>query len=286
MRPLIPLLFSMLACAQPLVDEPWRITAPRVIGVVVEPAEIDPGGSVSLRAVVAAPGGPVDDAQLRWARCDEQRPFSQNEAITLTCLERVSTAEFGSTAAQVAIPANACAVFGPDVARAGDRPRDPDATGGYYQPVGLELEGQRSFVFVRLRCDPANVSYATAQAFRLAAKPNTNPSFSLTARVNGEAIDWSSLPSGAEIELGADWSASPEEAFPYVDPSTFELRTQVERYDVSWFVTEGAVGHARSSVGQGRWALPSTRGEATLWAVLRDNRGGSAVVTTHARWAP
>jgi hypothetical protein len=279
------LLCFVLACAPPLVDQPWLVTEPRVVAVLAEPPEVEPGRSVSLRAVIAAPAGPRDDVAVRWTRCAAPPPFSQNESTPLNCLEALGTAPEGPSALELAIPADACAVFGPDVTQAGVRPRDPDATGGYAQPIGVALGAASAFAFVRLRCRPAGVDAVVAEAFRLGYQANLNPSFELRALVDGEAVPWDGLPVGKDVELVADWSASPEESFGLVDPERHALGASVERYDVTWAVTAGAVEGARSSTGRGRWRLPSTPGEGTLWATLRDSRGGAAVVWAPARWS-
>lgn len=275
----------LLACAPPLVDEPWLVTEPRVVAVLAEPPEVEPGRTVSLRAVIATPTGPREDAGVRWARCAAPPPFSQNESTPLSCLTALGTAPEAPSAIEVGIPADACAVFGPDVTQAGVRPRDADATGGSFQPIGVALGGASAFAFVRLRCRPAGVDAVVAEAFRLSYRVNLNPSLELRATVEGEAVPWDELPAGKDVDLAADWSATPEESFAIIDPERHTLETSVERYDVTWAVTAGALESARSSTGRGRWRLPSTPGEGTLWATLRDSRGGAAVVVVPARWA-
>ena len=192
--PVLPVLLVLLGCAPPLADEPWRVTQRRVVAVLAEPPDAQPGSTVLLRAIIASPEGPVETAEVRWLRCDEQTPFSQNESTGLSCLAHLTTAPPGATTTQVTIPSSACSVFGPDVATASARPRDPDATGGYYQPIGVELDGQGSFAFERLRCNPANVTSQIAQDYRRASRPNTNPVFSLLPFVGGDPVDLSELP--------------------------------------------------------------------------------------------
>jgi len=279
-------MLPLIGCSPSLVDEPWLVSQRRVVAVIAEPPEVTQGSAVRLRAVIASPDGPLEDADVRWARCDEQTPFSQNESTNLSCLALLTSTPAGTASVQVTIPDRACAVFGPDVATATARPRDPDATGGYYQPIGLELDGQRSFAFERLRCDPANITNQTAQAFRQTYTPNTNPTFTLMAFLDGRRADWNALEAGRDVRLVADWSASPEESFPSIDRSTLELVTLIERYDVSWFVSVGHLDRARSSTGQASWTLPTGSGEGTVWAVLRDSRGGAAVVAQAVSWGP
>jgi hypothetical protein len=278
-------LLTIASCAPPLADEPWRIAEPRILAVVAEPPDVEPGHSVRLEAVIGSPDGPLDGAELKWLRCEGPPPFGDERPLSQSCLDRLADAPVGSMSVEVAIPPDACAVFGPDVAKTGERPRDADATGGYFQPVAVGLGASAAVAFVRLRCQPAGVDAATAQAFRSDSRANTNPSCALEGTVAGQRADWSALPAGAELELRADWTASPEEEALWVDPSTFELTTGLERYGVSWFVTQGTLDRARSSTGQGRWRLPSAPGEAVVWAVLRDSRGGVGVAVRRARWS-
>jgi hypothetical protein len=274
-----------LACAPPLVDEPWRIDAPRVIAVTVEPPEAAPGASVALEAVVATPEGASGSAMVRWLACEVPRPFSQNGAIEAGCAAALGEQPLGPPRTELSLPASVCARFGPDAPADGVRPRDPDATGGDYLPVGVQLGERAAFAFVRLSCAPAGISFEVAQAFAREAKPNTNPSFALRATIDGAQRDLSdALPAGAAVALQADWSQSPEESFPQIDLATGELTTARERYDVAWFSTAGVLAPARSSAGQGRWQLPVEPGEGTLWAVLRDSRGGVAVRAVRVRW--
>lgn len=278
------LTLACLSCAPPLEDQPWLVAGPRVLAVTAEPPEAAPGARVALRAVVAGPAGPMDGAEVRWWRCDQPRGFSQNEPVNPDCLAALDGAAAGADATELPLPADACARFGPDAPAAGVRPRDADATGGYYQPVGVELGEQRAFAFVRLGCQPAGISSEVAQAWRQQARANTNPRFTVQASSEGTPVGFDELAAGATVELAADWSASPEEAFPVVDPATAQLTTQLERYDVAWFVTGGTLSSARSASGAGRWTLPSEPGQGTLWALLRDSRGGVAVWVAAARW--
>ncbi len=284
MRRGLPLLLAAAACAPPVVDEPWLIDAARVLAVTVEPPEAPPGARISLRAFVAAPGGQLDSAELHWAPCEQPRPFSQNESVNPACIGRLADAPGAGLTTVVALAIDVCARFGPDAPSEGVRPRDADATGGFYQPVGVRLDDAASFAFVRLWCRPAGISLDLAQAWARAARPNTTPTFTLLAAIAGHPARFEALPAGAAIDLFADWSSSPEELYVLVAPGSGTLQTATERYDVSWFVTTGTITSARSSSGTGRWQLPAEPGEGTLWAVLRDDRGGVAVRATSARW--
>lgn len=271
MRRLVLLLaLAGTGCEPALVDRTSLIDSPRIIAVIAEPPEAAPGAMVQLRAVIAGASG----AAPRWAACNLPRPFSQNQAVDSDCVSALSSATATGETFTFAVLPNVCRVFGPDAPSGGVRPRDPDATGGYYQPVGVELDAP-VFAFERLSCSPAGVSFDVAQAYRQQARPNLNPSFQLTT---------DAPKAGAAIEVRADWSAAPEERFVMIDPVSAQLVTATERYDVTWFVTAGELDSARSSSGTTRWTLPSQPGEGTLWAVLRDSRGGVAVQSLMLSW--
>ncbi|MFT3841942.1 MAG: hypothetical protein QM723_33430 [Myxococcaceae bacterium] len=257
-------------CEPELVDRTSLIEAPRIIAVIAEPPEAPPSATVQLKAVVAG----ASDATARWSVCSQPRPFSQNQAVDPECVSALNAAPATGETFALSVPSNVCRVFGPDAPSGGVRPREPDATGGYYQPVGVELDAP-VFAFERLSCVPAGVSFDVAQAYRQQARPNLNPVFQLTA---------DSARAGASIEIHADWSGAPEERFVMIDPVSAQLVTATERYDVTWFVSAGEVGPARSSSGTTLWTLPAQPGDGTLWAVLRDSRGGVAVQSLTLSW--
>ena len=64
------------------------------------------------------------------------------------------------------VPADACFLFGPEVSSAELRPRDPDVTGGFYQPMRVSVAGAETTAFglLRIRC---NLGSAGAEAVAL-----------------------------------------------------------------------------------------------------------------------
>ena len=82
------------------------------------------------------------------------------------------------------MPGDACKKFGPqppDVERGKPalRPRDPDVTGGFYQPVRAKLEASDdeyvAFALERIRCRLANAPADVTAMFNMLSKANTNP---------------------------------------------------------------------------------------------------------------
>ncbi len=272
-----PFVLVLCACAPAFVDQPWLVTSPRLIAVVAEPPELPPGGHATVTATISQSG-----IAPSWARCDVAAPLGQNEPVATSCLSEPSAAAPTALDFALTVPPDACARFGPDVARADDRPRDPDATGGWYQPVGLSFVGQTSFAFERLTCEPAGVTNDVAAAFRHARTPNRNPRLTVTAQVEGRDVGFEALPLGQAVAFVP--TLDDPETFALIDPATFTLTSSVETRTVQWLVTDGALDLATTRGQPTMWQSPSSAGQGTLWGVARDSRGGVAVVTQPLVW--
>ena len=131
---------------KPNLDETVSlVTEPRVLGVQATPAEGAPSASVTFTALVVDDNGPIANAAIAWDFCDARNPLANLGPVSPECLEPgdVNLVPLGSgPVASGAIPAIACRQFGPEVPEVmgnetPGRPVDPDATGGYYQPVSL-----------------------------------------------------------------------------------------------------------------------------------------------------
>ncbi len=281
-RVLVLELLLLGACA-PEVGAPLSvITAPRVLAIRGEPAEASPGTVVSWDALVATPDGSAPLAALAWSFCLEPRPLAQATVVSDACLLPSGTATLGPPAPSITapIPASACQLFGselpPRTATNPDpRPRDPDATGGYYQPLRVDLDGAPSVALQRLRCNLRGASMPVAEAFRARYKANRNPRL--------EGVDVPSLVRiGETVELVATWSADDAEPFPVFDVLTQQLVDHREAMRVSWFATAGQLALERSGRAAADGALdarnqftaPDVPGRVHLWIVLRDSRGG------------
>jgi hypothetical protein len=181
-------------------------------------------------------------------------------------------------------PGDGCKTFGPDVSSAGLRPRDPDGTGGYYQPLRADLAGTDSaFELVRIHCDLADADAMAASAFAAAYQLNQNPQLlPLTATIGGSPVALTAIPTGARITLEASWPDASAETFAYFDPVSQAVTSQRESMQVAWYSSGGALdsestGRASddlTTTTDDGWVAPSTAGTVHLWIVLRDSRGG------------
>jgi len=141
MRALFALCGTLLiACAPTFDEDVAHISEPRILAVKSEPAEAKPGTPLSLTAFVAVPGVSANAPAPRWSMCSAPKPPTENNVVSAECLSEAALLPAGQgPSIQTQTPFDACSLFGPDTPPGGFRPRDPDATGGYYQPVRVDL---------------------------------------------------------------------------------------------------------------------------------------------------
>jgi hypothetical protein len=164
------------------------------------------------------------------------------------------------------------------------RPTDPDATGGYYQPIRLDLDANQAIFRERLHCDLAGASLLLSQEFRTRYTPNQNPALAaLSAFVGDQLVSLDGLPAGQRIRLVATWSPDSAETFPVFDAVSQTLADQREALWLSWFITAGTfddstTGRAAddpTAWSENAWQSPGVTGTVFLWLVLHDSRGGT-----------
>ncbi|HEY3254561.1 MAG TPA: hypothetical protein VGJ91_11455, partial [Polyangiaceae bacterium] len=129
---------ALIACRPELDDDYWRVDAPRVLAVKSEPAEAKPGARLTFTAFLSAP----DTANLVpvWNFCTAPKPVPENNAVSSACLHAAALVSAGTgLSIEAETPRGGCSLFGPNSPPGGFRPRDPDISGGYYQPLRLDL---------------------------------------------------------------------------------------------------------------------------------------------------
>jgi hypothetical protein len=286
-------LVGLVGC-RPDLDAPLSlVTGTRILAVRAEPAEAAPGETVSYEALVASPVGTVTDAAIAWSFCTAPKPPGENNVVDPACLGAgIAPAGPPGPSLVAATPAAGCALFGP-AAPPPARPRDPDATGGYYQPLrALVEEGDPAIVLSRITCELAQASAQVAAEFRARYRLNRNPrllpaSLRASRAEDGQAVTLDQLPAGQRIRFVIDWQADAAETYPVFDPATQSLVDHREALRVSWFATAGtfAAEHTGRSEEDAAlssdnvWTAPATLGPVYLWVVLRDARGGSDFVS-------
>jgi hypothetical protein len=181
-------------------------------------------------------------------------------------------------------PSNGCSIFGPEVPPGGLRPVDPDATGGYYQPLRADLQGADTvFDLVRIQCDLLGATSAAAAAFAEDYVPNSNPTLlPLTATVQGTAVSLDAIPAGSRVVFEASWPAQSAEEYALYDPASDTVIWKRESMALSWYsdfgsLDEESTGRSETdpaTTSDDGFVAPSEPASGHLWVVLRDSRAG------------
>jgi len=272
-------------CIPPLGPGDSLIASTRILAVRADPAEADPGSSVTFTSFVASPEGTVTEAHVVWNFCTAAKPLTENGIVASACLGSSSLVAAGEGPSTTAVtPSDGCSVFGPDSVSAGLLAPAPDATGGYYQPLRADLAGaDTTFELARIHCNLADADLAAASAFAAAYTLNLNPQLlALTATLDGAPVQLTAIPTGARIILEASWPAASAETFAYFDPVSQTVTTQRESMQVAWYSSGGTLdtestGRASNdpaTTTDNGWDAPADPGVVHLWIVLRDSRGG------------
>ena len=301
-------ILSLAACEPSLDQRLSAIDEPRVIAVISEPAESQPQASASHRVWIASADGLIS-APVAWAFCTEPKPPTEDNVVNASCLG-AAVRELGEgQTITVPTPIEACMRFGPDVSSGDYRPRDPDLTGGYYQPLRLTLPAglgaaaapSIAFASHRIRCNLANAPIEVVRAYRERYVANINPPAAALGRADLDDGTTLTARAGARLELVASWPAGAAEPYVWFDPPPALLRNRRESLRISWYVTGGALcsdatGRTEDEIAEevtaagsdalapsppghtgNCWEAPSSPGLVKLWLVLRDSRGGSSI---------
>jgi hypothetical protein len=258
-----------------------------VLAVVLDPPEARPGDSIEARVFVADALGAVASPQAYWALCTVPKGVAENNAVDRSCWdERYEPLGGPAETFSLEVPDDACSVFGPEVDDAELRPPDPDGTGGYYLPIRVAIPELAAFAFVRLSCRLPNAPADVVAAFEESYTANLNP-----AIVALDVTDESGAPAGSTLRPGARLSvqltttAGARERYPVYVQAEGDLDSREETLRVAWFSNAAELDREASAVeGVSSTALATVDGTGplTIWAVLRDDRGGSAVVAWSA----
>ena len=278
------LLVLLVGCEHALDQRLAIVDTPRVLAIVSEPPEVLPGAATTVTALVGGPDGTIA-ADPAWSLCAAPKPPTEDNGVAVGCVEDQVVPIGDGASLPATIPTDACRTFGPDVISMGFRPRPPDATGGYFQPIRADVPAlDIAFGFTRITCNLANAPGDIAQTFHLDYVANTNPT--LEPLVIAGVPGTTSVASDTTVTLAATWPDDAVESYLYFDPDAQVLVTRRESMRLSWFATGGELAVDASAVGEGdparsvttTWHTPPA-GTATLWLVLRDSRGGIATQT-------
>jgi hypothetical protein len=292
MKRALVLLIVAVACKPDLGPSDSLVTSDRVLAVRGEPPEVSPGTAARFDVLVALPDGDGTADRTTWAVCTTPKPLGENDIVNQDCVSGGGAKAIGGgSPIEATIPGNACALFGPDPPPGGYRARDPDSTGGYYQPVRAQFPGADvAFALERVTCNLANASADVAREYATTYVPNVNPKLlPLTADV-----DLGSVHASSHVALEAAWTPDSAESYVAFDPTSQAIVPRRESMRVSWFATDGRFDQDRTgrdesdtaTTSDDGWAAPDAPGNIHLWIVLRDSRGGVDFASYDVRIVP
>ena len=216
------------ACVPTLEDRSSLVSAPRVLAVAATPAEAPPGATVTYAALYADPAGGGSSAPAEWDFCDDPASLDQSEPVSPRCFAASGAwlvpIGDGSTVTGP-LPDDGCRLFGPTPpdpmpGQPAPRPVDPDATGGYYQPLRLAVTTSAASEYVmfrdRITCGVSGATREQSADYTSRIRPNVNPLvMSLVDMTTGSAVslDDGSAPlpvhAGQTLSLRVSWPACP-----------------------------------------------------------------------------
>ncbi|MBK6688816.1 MAG: hypothetical protein IPG45_30375 [Deltaproteobacteria bacterium] len=236
-----------------------QVEGTRILGISAEPAELIPGESAQLSALVTGA------TSYRWSWC----PVTLGPATGHACaLEEhsISTA----SVAVITLPNDLRGLC--EAAASVAAPQDG---------LRLNCEDERPSIAIRLVVEADDGPVSALWPLVLGENgraPNLNPT--LTAV-------WAE---GAPLQDGD--VVSPGKVLPLLAVASPTVAEDAESLKVTWFVTGGEVDRARTAyapggdldaMGANTWTLPESGEDAALHLVIRDDRGGVSWLSRQVR---
>jgi hypothetical protein len=217
---------TMASCVPDFDTDLSQLTEPRLIAISSWPAEARPMQPVTLTALVATPEG-EQAPEVQWTMCLARKPLTELGPVDPSCLspeegdEDVLDLGMG-TEATATLDRDVCKLFGPlrpspMGGEGAGRPADPDATGGFYQPLAARLGGAVSLGAVRIDCDLANVDRDDSVEYRSRYRINENPQIARITRATEGDVELDpegvfELRAGTSVRLRASWDECSDES--------------------------------------------------------------------------
>ena len=251
-----------LGGCQSFSDPPVSFVAGlRVLGLKAEPPQIAPGASTTVTSLVVDTDGGTPTAS--WNQCN--LPPLPGQTVNASCVDGSAGAELQPIGDGLTLP-----FVMPQVTAASLG--DPDATGGVYLPLVAAVDASPQAVTAVYRLRLAD-----------AAPANTNPTiadvFSVDAAGAMSALDATApttVHSGDALSLTVTFA--PDSAQTYTAANG---AVTTETLTTSWFCTAGDLSFEKTSTTQPVTVLhldqrlPSAGAQIDLYAVARDERGGT-----------
>lgn len=306
-RPSVPALClavaALGACKPDIGKPPSLVEGPRLLAVRQTPPEVTPGAMASFDALVVDSAGTAAAPSVAWTLCQTPRPPTESNSVSQACVLQPDDDAAVAGPVELAMPSDACSLFGPDPPPVTPpiRPRDADATGGFYVPVRASTQATdgtnlTAFAFERIQCNLAQAPGDVARLYNMTYRPNQAPLVAdvvldpdgvapvslVAAAPAGPAA---AVGAGAQVTLRLSWPAEAAESYVLYDADRRTLVSPREALRVSWFATAGELEHDRTGrtgdeadlFTDDVWTAPADAAPGTIvhfWVVLRDERGG------------
>lgn len=274
----------------------------RVLGISSSPADLQPGETARLSALVLDPTRPGQQTTTFWIGCDPD-PFNLNRSVCSDPSVVNDPSRLGDMASLPAgvrfIGLNAQASYtaprGLFDVLASDDPRRVLGTTGQVLGISIAEEVAPTAPMEELREVFGRVqrgelrSLVSLFRLRISEDPerNRNPA---VARLLVDDTDWPQgarlmMTPGQKLKLDVDAADEAFEPFTATTPNGVEPRT--ERILVAWYSTMGRFSEDRTAMREAVKTVLTAPGvksfdpvperrTGTLWTVLRDTRGGLA----------
>lgn len=286
---------SLSACFGYPTEEPLPLSAPRILGALVDPPEVAPGEALQVTLIAGGPAGILDVGPARFRFCETPRALSESGFVSARCLEgEGAVLERPGLSLSTTLPQDACARFG-SRSETDLRPRDSDGTGGFYQPLRVSIPGaEPAVVRIRMLCPLSEAPIDAIRRYTAEYERNRVPgitglSVRRSARAHaGMELD-EDVPPDTELELEVQVSPEARERYLLFDRGTGALREEDETLRASWFVTAGELESGQTEFdAEGRrsrnvWRSPAESEEAQLWVLVRDDRGALSHLSRRLR---
>ncbi len=280
----------------PIVEEdPSRVREGQILAIQFEPAEAEPKETASATALVVK-ASEASAVSVDFDLCLARKALSELGPVAPECVgtgvkdDKVATPLGSGSNVSFAVPEQACRLFGPqrppaEPGQPPGRPADPDASGGYYQPV-VARSDDTALGGLRLDCGLPGASQAQVAEYNRNHQDNVNPK-STSVKLRVGSGPWQEVPLDSDIALSlprdsaivirAEWSAP--DSYQILSPEDRQLKEQTENYLVSFYSTVGRfVNHRVIADSRERadaqWQSPESRERVDFWVIARDGRGG------------
>ncbi|HVV53184.1 MAG TPA: hypothetical protein VHO06_26235 [Polyangia bacterium] len=233
----------------------------RVLGIKADPPEVAAGASSTIDTLAIDTDGATPAAA--WSACLE--PPLPGQTVNPDCVDTTAASFLQPIGSGLSITATMPRVTAGALG-------EPDASGGVYLPLVADVTAPASAVTAvyRLRLGGA-------------APANTNPTLAsvylLDAAGGMTALDPAAptpVARGAALSLGVTFAPGSAESYTAADGSA-----RTETLTTSWFATAGDFSVEKTSATQPQTVLrldqrlPAAGVAIDLWAVARDERGGT-----------